>query len=107
MLVQLLRSNVSFRKVIADAYFHTMESPLAQPFTDNAENSISRTSTFTTRATKARAGSSKQAILLSKSLSTGHKDWKMLRRYTRLRPEHLHIARVKKAIERSVDLPAA
>lgn len=24
------------------------------------------------------------------ALVTGHKDWKMLRRYTNLRPEHLH-----------------
>jgi len=41
------------------------------------------------------------------ALVTGHKDWKMLRRYTHLKPEHLHIARVNKAIERRVDLPAA
>ncbi len=26
------------------------------------------------------------------ALVTGHKDWKMLRRYTHLRPEHLHLA---------------
>ena len=41
------------------------------------------------------------------ALVTGHKDWKMLRRYTHLKPEHLHGARIKKTIERQVDLPAA
>jgi integrase len=38
------------------------------------------------------------------ALVTGTKDWKMLRRYTHLMPEHLHIARVKKTIERRIDL---
>jgi integrase len=42
------------------------------------------------------------------ALVTGHKDWKMLRRYTHLRPEHLHIAHAKKATEPSqVGLSAA
>jgi integrase len=31
------------------------------------------------------------------ALVTGHKDWKMLRRYTHLRPEHLHSAPAKQA----------
>jgi integrase len=42
------------------------------------------------------------------ALVTGHKDWKMLRRYTHLRPEHLHSATAKKATELSqADLSAA
>ena len=41
------------------------------------------------------------------ALVTGHKDWKMLRRYTHLKPEHLHIASVRKAIESQITLPAA
>src|SRR5262245_24327061 len=40
------------------------------------------------------------------ALVTGHKDWKMLRRYTHLRPEHLHSAPAKKATElRRADMP--
>jgi len=66
---QLLRSSGSFRAVIADVFFHTMESPSVQPFADNAENSISRTFTSTTYATRAQAGCSKQGFLLSKPLS--------------------------------------
>jgi len=31
------------------------------------------------------------------SLVTGHKDWKMLRRYTHLKPEALHNAHVRAA----------
>ncbi len=31
------------------------------------------------------------------SLMTGHKDWKMLRRYTHLRPEALHEVRPQRA----------
>src|SRR6266481_7702395 len=69
MPARLLRSNVSFLKIIVDAYFHTMEGLSAQLFVDNAENSRSRTFTFTTCATKAQAGFSKQAFLLSRSLS--------------------------------------
>lgn len=38
------------------------------------------------------------------ALVTGHKDWKMLRRYTQLRPEHLHFAAAKLSQAR---LPAA
>jgi hypothetical protein len=30
-------------------------------------------------------------------LVTGHKDWKMLRRYTHLRPETLHVIYAEKA----------
>lgn len=42
------------------------------------------------------------------ALVTGHKDWKMLRRYTHLRPEHLHSAPAKKATGLSqADLSAA
>jgi site-specific recombinase XerD len=42
------------------------------------------------------------------ALVTGHKDWKMLRRYTHLRPEHLHSAAAKKATGLSqADLSAA
>jgi integrase len=42
------------------------------------------------------------------ALVTGHKDWKMLRRYTHLRPEHLHSATAKKATGLSqADLSAA
>jgi len=33
------------------------------------------------------------------ALVTGHKDWKMLRRYTHLKPEHLHALPTKKATE--------
>ncbi len=42
------------------------------------------------------------------ALVTGHKDWKMLRRYTHLRPKHLHSATAKKATGLSqADLSAA
>jgi integrase len=42
------------------------------------------------------------------ALVTGHKDWKMLRRYTHLKPEQLHSAPAKKATRPSqLELPAA
>jgi site-specific recombinase XerD len=42
------------------------------------------------------------------ALVTGHKDWKMLRRYTHLRPEHLHSVPAKKIARlRQAELPAA
>jgi integrase len=42
------------------------------------------------------------------ALVTGHKDWKMLRRYTHLRPEHLHSALAKTSAGLSgAKLPAA
>jgi integrase len=42
------------------------------------------------------------------ALVTGHKDWKMLRRYTHLRPERLHSGPAKKATGLSqADLSAA
>lgn len=41
------------------------------------------------------------------ALVTGHKDWKMLRRYTHLKPEQLHIASVKKLIEPNQANPPA
>jgi integrase len=42
------------------------------------------------------------------ALVTGHKDWKMLRRYTHLKPEHLHSASTKRAVGlRQAEIPAA
>ena len=41
------------------------------------------------------------------ALITGHKDWKMLRRYTHLKPETLHDARSRKGATPGLELPAA
>ncbi|OJW38471.1 MAG: integrase [Rhodanobacter sp. 67-28] len=38
------------------------------------------------------------------ALVTGHRDWKMLKRYTHLRPEHLHRARTKGTPAEAVDV---
>jgi site-specific recombinase XerD len=68
---------------------------LEQRFGVSAANSKSKTFTFTTSGTSRlfEAGFSIEQV----SLVTGHKDWKMLRRYTHLKPEALHNARARKA----------
>ena len=61
---------------------------------------------FTPSCAPLRGSSTAQLIKLHRedlqeveqvSLVTGHKDWKMLRRYTHLKPEALHNARAREA----------
>jgi integrase len=68
------------------------------PCRRRAVTSKSKTFTFTTLDTKAQAASSKAGFSIEQvTLVTGHKDWKMLRRYTHLKPEALHNARAREA----------
>ena len=49
---------------------------------------------FTICVTKARAAFFEAGFSIEHvALVTGHKDWKMLRRYTHLKPESLHAIR--------------
>src|SRR5215831_21181775 len=89
--VHLSKSNVYLWAGIRDVSSLTTADRLGQPFGDNAESWASKIFTSMTYVTRARAAFFEAGFSIEQvALVTGHKDWKMLRRYTHLKPEALH-----------------